>query len=67
MLTREEMRAAGLTAAEAIAAHKQASVRREFPGQYYESRLEEIEVAASGGDRAAKKALKLLFGKRFDK
>jgi hypothetical protein len=67
MLTRQEMRAAGLTAAEAIAAYKKASVRREFPGQYYESKLEEIELAASEGDRAALTALKLLFDKRFEK
>jgi len=61
------MRAAGLTAAEAVAEYKQAGVRRVFPGQYYESRLEEIELAASGGDRAAQTALKLLFDKRLDK
>jgi hypothetical protein len=67
MLTREEMRSAGLTAAAAIAAYKQASVHREFPGQYYESRLDEIESAALDGDKDAKKALKLLFDKRFDK
>jgi hypothetical protein len=67
MLTREEMRAAGITAAAAIAGYKQATIRREFPGQYYESRLEEIESAAASGDRAAMKALKLLFDKRFDK
>jgi hypothetical protein len=67
MLTREQMRAAGITAAEAIAAHKQASVHREFPGQYYESRLEEIELAAAKGDKQARKALKLLFDSRFDK
>jgi hypothetical protein len=60
------MRAARLTAAQAIAEYKQASIRRVFPGQYYESRLEEIELAAAGGDRAAQTALKLLFDRRFD-
>ncbi|HEU0075404.1 MAG TPA: hypothetical protein VFS30_15470 [Dehalococcoidia bacterium] len=61
------MRTAGLTAAEAIALYKAASIRRVFPGQYYESRLEEIESAAAEGDRAAQTALKLLFDRRFDK
>ena len=67
MLTRDEMRAAGLTAAEAIAAHKKGIIHRRFPGQYYGSRLEEIEQAATRGEDSARRALKLLFDSRFDK
>ncbi len=61
------MREAGITAGEAIALYKQASIRRVFPGQYYESTLDEIEAAASSGERPARMALKLLFDRRFDK
>jgi len=60
------MRAAGITAEEAISRYKQATVRRVFPGQYYESSLEEIESKAAAADRPAQTALKLLFDKRFD-
>jgi hypothetical protein len=67
MLTREEMRTAGLTAEEAIGRYKLATVRRVFPGQYYGSSLEEIEFKAAAGDRPAQTALKLLFDRRFDK
>jgi hypothetical protein len=61
------MRERGLTAEEAIAEYKMASIRRVFPSQYYESTIEAIEAAAAGGDRAARTALKLLFDRRFDK
>ena len=61
------MRVAGLTAGQAIAQYKQAAIKRVFPAQYYESRLEEIEADAAEHNRSAQTALKLLFDKRFDK
>jgi hypothetical protein len=61
------MRASRITAEEAIGRYKLASVRREFPGQFIRSTLEEIEAAAHSGDRAATRALKLLFSRKFDK
>jgi hypothetical protein len=61
------MRAAGLTAEEAISAFKIAGIRREFPGQFLHAKLEDIEAAAQLGDPAARRALKLLFDRRFDK
>jgi hypothetical protein len=67
VLTRELMRATGLTAEEAIATYKHATIRRVFPGQYYQSTIDEIEAAAEAGERAARTALKLLFDRRFDK
>jgi hypothetical protein len=66
-LTRDIMRKNGLTAAEAISQYKKGSVVRVFPGQYYESTIDEIESGAASGDQAARTALKLLFDKRFDK
>ena len=66
-LTRDLMRARRINAAEAIAGYKQAWIRREFPGQFISSTLEDIEAAAKSGDRAATKALKLLFNRKFDK
>jgi hypothetical protein len=67
MLTRELMRGTGMTAEEAISSYKQASIRRVFPGQYYQSTIDDIEAGAAAGARAAQTALKLLFDKRFDK
>ena len=67
MLTREEMRREGITAGEAIAHYKLASIRRVFPGEYVQSTIDIIEQDAGAGKRAARTALKLLFDKRFDK
>jgi len=61
------MRQLSLTAEQAISEYKLASIRRVFPGQYYQSTIDEIEAAASNGNRAAQTALKLLFDRRFDK
>ena len=61
------MRDSGLTADEAISAYKKASIRREFPSQFLDRNLVEIEEVAKEGDRHARKALKLLFGKGYDK
>jgi hypothetical protein len=38
-----------------------------FPGQYYQSTVDELEAEAAAGKRAARTALKLLFDSRFDK
>jgi hypothetical protein len=56
-----------MTADEAISRYKQATVRREFPGQFLGSTLDEIEDAAERGDAVARKALKLLLDHSFDK
>ena len=61
------MRRLSLTADQAISEYTLASSRRVFPGQYYQSTIDEIEAAALDGDRAAQSALKLLFDRRFDK
>lgn len=66
-LTRALMRRQGLTADEAISKYKQASVRRVFPAQFVPAKLEPIENAAASGDQAARRALKLLFGREYDK
>ena len=57
------MRRLSLTADVAISEYKLASIRRVFPGQYYQSTIDEIEAAAAEGNRAAQTALKLLFDK----
>jgi hypothetical protein len=61
------MRQSGITADEAISAFKQASIRREFPSQFLDKTLDEIERAAAGRDRFARTALKLLFGNEYNK
>ena len=66
-LTREVMREAGLTADEAISMYKQGAVRREFPSQFLKSTIDEIEATAASRDLAARRAIKLLFDRRFDK
>jgi hypothetical protein len=66
-LTRAMMRAEGLTAEVAISMYKVASIRREFPRQFLTSTLDEMEEAARSHDAAARRALRLLFDRRFDK
>jgi hypothetical protein len=61
------MRERGITADEAISAYKMASIRREFPSQFLDSQLPEIERAARRGDRYARRALKLLFSREYEK
>lgn len=65
-MTREQLEAAG-SARTAIGLHKRAAVLREFPAQFLDRGLPEIEAAIRRGDPAARKALKLLLDKRFDK
>lgn len=67
VMTRDDLRATGMTADEVITSFKQAAVRREFPDQFLHSTVAEIEAAARHGDRAARRALKLLIERRFDK
>ena len=66
-MTRDFLRGTGMRADEVIATYKQASVRREFPSQFLHSTIPEIEEAARQGDRLARRALKLLLDRRFDK
>jgi hypothetical protein len=61
------MRERGMTAQEAISRYKRASILREFPAQFLNSSLDQIEQAAKDGDRAARTALKLLFSGEYDK
>ncbi len=55
------------TARDIIGEKKQGSINREFPGEWLDKTLEDIEKAAKSGDASAIKAKKLLGGKRFDK
>jgi len=55
------------TADRIIAGSKKASIRREFPGQYLHSTMEEIKNAAGKGHAAARRALRLLTSKTFDR
>jgi len=57
----------GLTAKEIIGRYKKGMINKEFPGQFYDKTIEFIQTAAAKGDREAKKAMKLLTNKRFDK
>ncbi len=52
---------------EIIAEEKKGGINREFPDEWRNSTLEEIERAARRGDKSAQKAKKLLNDKRFDK
>ena len=61
------MRETRITAGEAISTYKQASIRREFPSEYLDKSLAEIETDARSGNAAARTALKLLFGRQYDK
>ena len=57
----------GQTAGEIISRDKKGAINREFPAQWRDSTLAEIERAAKRGDKSAQKAKKLLEDKRFDK
>jgi hypothetical protein len=48
-------------------AYKKASIRRQFPGELLPKTLPEIEQAARAGDTHARRALKLLFQREYDK
>jgi hypothetical protein len=65
-VTREQLERAG-SARVAIERHKRGSILREFPSQFLDAGLAEIERAIRQGDPAARKALKLLLDRRFDK
>ena len=55
------------TAQEIISEKKKGSINQEFPGEWLDKTLGEIEEAAKKGDATARKAKKLLNDKRFDK
>ena len=55
------------TAAEIVAEECEAGILREFPSQWLVKTLDEIREAAKQGDRAARKAFKLLNDRRFKK
>ncbi|MCL1917961.1 MAG: hypothetical protein FWG14_06550 [Peptococcaceae bacterium] len=55
------------TAGEIISQEKKGSINQEFPSEWRNSTLEEIEKAARQGDKSAQKAKKLLKDKGFDK
>ena len=55
------------TADEIISSEKKGAINREFPNEWRNSTLKEIEQAAKGGNKTAQKAKKLLLDKRFDK
>lgn len=55
------------TADQIISKNKRGSIRKEFPSEYLNKTLNEIEKDAKAGKAKAKKAKKLLIDKRFDK
>jgi hypothetical protein len=55
------------TAGEIISEEKRGEINREFPSELRERTYDEISKAAKSGDRAARKAKKLLDDHRFDK
>jgi hypothetical protein len=57
----------GLTANEIIERYKKGQIRQEFPAQFLDEPIEKIKQMADSGDRAAKKAMKLLTDNRFNK
>jgi hypothetical protein len=57
----------GLTADQIIDKYKKGQIRREFPKQFLDETIETIDEIAKTGDGAARKAMKLLTNKRFDK
>jgi RHS repeat-associated protein len=59
--------AEGMTAERFISLFKRASIGREFPGQFKQALLSDIEKAAKAGDAAARTAWKLLTSNRFAK
>ncbi len=54
-------------AQDVIAKEKKGSINREFPAEWLDKSLKEIEDAARQGDASARTAKKLLKDKRFDK
>lgn len=56
-----------MTAEEIIVIDRKGSVRSEFPGQWLNSTLTEIEAAAKRGDGSAQTAYKILTDARFSK
>ncbi|MEL7633486.1 MULTISPECIES: hemagglutinin repeat-containing protein [Sporomusa] len=56
-----------VTAQDVISKEKKGSINREFPSEWRDATLREIEQAAKRGDASAKTAKKLLGDKRFDK
>jgi hypothetical protein len=57
----------GSTAEQWIANHCKGGIYREFPGEFRNSTIREIDELAKQGNRAAQKAKKLLTDKRFRK
>ncbi|EJB01774.1 RHS repeat-associated core domain protein [Rhizobium leguminosarum bv. trifolii WSM597] len=61
----------GVQVAETCAAYIQANclgrIHREFPGEYYDKEIDDVRNAARNGDATARKAIKLMFDKRFQK
>ncbi|MCW0002217.1 hypothetical protein OE766_28895 [Pararhizobium sp. YC-54] len=55
------------TCAEHIATSCRGSVMREFPSQYLDVEIDDVRRDAQSGNAAARKALKLMFDKRFQK
>ena len=55
------------TAGDIISERKKAGINQEFPAEWRDATMDEIEKAAKRGDRSARKAKKLLKDKRFDK
>lgn len=55
------------TANEIISKKKRGSIRKEFPSEYLDKTLNEIENDAKAGNAKARTAKKLLKEKRFDK
>ena len=62
MAAREQQKARDIIAREC-----DAGILREFPSQFLDRTVEEINQAARGGDRLARKAKKLLNDLRFKK
>ena len=54
-------------ASDIISKDKKGAIRREFPTEWLDNTLGEIEKAAKSGDKSAQKAKKLLEEKDFDK
>ncbi|QIE27544.1 hypothetical protein SBC1_56550 (plasmid) [Caballeronia sp. SBC1] len=57
----------GIYACDIISSECKGSVLREFPGQYLNSTLKDIQSDANSGNKDARKALKLLNDNRFKK
>ena len=55
------------TAGDIISERKKGKINQEFPAEWRDATMDEIEQAAKRGDKSAQKAKKLLKDKRFDK